>query len=237
MKTRNVAFTLIELLVVIAIIAILAAILFPVFARARSKARQTACLSNLKQIGIASMMYAQDNDETLCLQYYGTGATGGSWDTVLIPYVKNDGVLVCPEDTISRGGTNRTRSYSWSRGPFFASGIYSGIPLADIPAPANVIHIGERHLNVNVAYTVNASVFNLPTEQGPSSDGAVTNGKPVHGLGWNYEFADGHAKWYRPEATISTPGITYPRTPIGTTSQCTGTMAIPCGLWTRDPDD
>ena len=64
------AFTLIELLVVIAIIAILAAILFPVFAQAREKARATTCSRNLKQIGTASMMYAQDYDERLCLQYY-----------------------------------------------------------------------------------------------------------------------------------------------------------------------
>ena len=69
------AFTLIELLVVIAIIAILAAILFPVFAQARAKARQAACLSNMKQIGNALMMYTQDYDETLPIQYSVTGGT------------------------------------------------------------------------------------------------------------------------------------------------------------------
>ena len=65
MQKRRTAFTLIELLVVIAIIAILAAILFPVFAQAREKARQTTCVSNLRQIGVAVMMYTQDYDETL----------------------------------------------------------------------------------------------------------------------------------------------------------------------------
>ncbi len=70
---RRKGFTLIELLVVIAIIAILAAILFPVFARAREKARQTSCLSNLKQLSLGVLMYAQDYDERLPMLYFNTG--------------------------------------------------------------------------------------------------------------------------------------------------------------------
>jgi prepilin-type N-terminal cleavage/methylation domain-containing protein/prepilin-type processing-associated H-X9-DG protein len=92
------AFTLIELLVVIAIIAILAAILFPVFAQAREKARQTACLSNTKQIGTAMMLYAQDNDEALPLSVYWPGyATEKRWWLGQIQdYLKSDPVFVCP---------------------------------------------------------------------------------------------------------------------------------------------
>jgi prepilin-type N-terminal cleavage/methylation domain-containing protein len=93
MKTTR-GFTLIELLVVIAIIAILAAILFPVFAKAREKARQTACLSNGRQIGTAYMMYAQDYDEMLLPACVGTG--GPRWFNLVQPYMKSDRVLVCP---------------------------------------------------------------------------------------------------------------------------------------------
>jgi len=114
--TRRCGFTLIELLVVIAIIAILAAILFPVFAQAREKARQTACLSNAKQIGTAVMMYVQDYDETffvhnLDVGVYDTPLPDGrkyrgnfEWPLLLYPYIKNGGVFVCPSDSDSKAG-------------------------------------------------------------------------------------------------------------------------------------
>lgn len=105
--SRCEAFTLIELLVVIAIIAILAAILFPVFAQAREKARAVACLSNTKQIGLALMQYTQDYDETMPLPGYLNLATGArnagppyanrrSWRLEIQPYIKNTGVFECP---------------------------------------------------------------------------------------------------------------------------------------------
>lgn len=94
-------FTLIELLVVIAIIAILAAILFPVFARARDAARKTTCTSNLKQIGTAILMYAQDYDE--CLVPVQTGACtqpdSFGWGDLIQPYARNTGLLQCPSNT------------------------------------------------------------------------------------------------------------------------------------------
>jgi prepilin-type N-terminal cleavage/methylation domain-containing protein/prepilin-type processing-associated H-X9-DG protein len=104
---RRKGFTLIELLVVIAIIAILAAILFPVFAQARDKARQTACISNCKQIGTAFMMYNQDYDEQFPFVTCGDSYTGGCanwipgslpWPLTIQPYIKNFGVYVCPSD-------------------------------------------------------------------------------------------------------------------------------------------
>ena len=117
-------FTLIELLVVIAIIAILAAILFPVFARAREKARQTSCLSNLKQLGLGLQMYAQDYDETACPTYY---FVGGSWtdeyawdfhivdnvagDGLLAPYTKSGQINRCPSFNVSSDATS-SREYT-----------------------------------------------------------------------------------------------------------------------------
>lgn len=111
MKPRLKAFTLIELLVVIAIIAILAAILFPVFARARENARRSSCQSNLKQIGLGFAQYTQDYDERLpshrnfgspynvtCTGNVSGGLMFGTWPTYIDPYVKNWQVFSCPSD-------------------------------------------------------------------------------------------------------------------------------------------
>jgi len=141
MRRRKNAFTLIELLVVIAIIAILAAILFPVFAQARDKARQASCTSNVKQIGLAMTMYVQDYDETipsvcswgkawnhgsaatLCPPKVNSGAPAYFPDFVA-PYIKNEGVFYCPSTgktrpisvstpTVTNMGQNGT-SYIWN---------------------------------------------------------------------------------------------------------------------------
>ena len=142
MKSTKRGFTLIELLVVIAIIAILAAILFPVFAQAREKARGISCLSNTKQIGTSLMMYVQDYDETYFNQAWPGGCPASEtgyftstptlptqhFATLLYPYIKNGQIFACP----SFSGTTYTASYAlWVCGdptkkklvPFSAYGI------------------------------------------------------------------------------------------------------------------
>src|SRR5437870_13519810 len=106
-RTSKPAFTLIELLVVIAIIAILAPLLFPVFAQARERARMTACMSNMRQIGMALMQYVQDYDETFpYMRFHGMAAPRGShtyvWRNAIRPYLKSLDILGCPSNPLSR---------------------------------------------------------------------------------------------------------------------------------------
>lgn len=160
-KSRRSAFTLIELLVVIAIIAILAAILFPVFGRARENARRSSCQSNLKQIGLGFAQYTQDYDEKLPFaQSWGYDST---WATLIGPYsVKSGlydssdpgGLFMCPSDSVARAAGQKPISYgvpfSWGNsnmtwGTYVGTpnGYYVGRSIAELPSVATTLLVVE----------------------------------------------------------------------------------------------
>ena len=169
-QNRRAGFTLIELLVVIAIIAILAAILFPVFAQAREKARQTSCLSNMKQMGLGLVQYVQDYDETFPMgQWYETknyGAKQTSWVGAIDPYVKSGtkyanggvdakrGIYSCPSNSADfqtfHYGISLDIGVDGSSCPWVSGEMEEVTTLADIDAPADKIGVMEKGNNFGV---------------------------------------------------------------------------------------
>ena len=147
MKTARNGFTLIELLVVIAIIAILAAILFPVFAKVREKARQTSCASNMKQLGLAVVQYVQDNDELFMGGVYPAAYTAAQmnssqgWAGEILPYTKSTGLYRCPDDSFAAAQYNVPVSYFINSN--LNVGNSTGIAVAALTAPASTVLLGE----------------------------------------------------------------------------------------------
>lgn len=231
-------FTLIELLVVIAIIAILAAILFPVFARARENARRASCQSNEKQLGLAIMQYTQDYDEHFpMIRYLTPSSTIGysGWAYVILPYTKSTQILQCPSDlgagskaTWPPDSTASFNDYTdyWYNASFRSGNIFSaGINQSDLISSSNTILLGEgdgaAHGRATPYSTAYFHMFYDAT--GATDTGSCTYGdyiwsltgipcgtsgittedqysKTKHLEGSNFLFADGHAKWLKPDA-------------------------------------
>ena len=226
MNIKKNGFTLIELLVVIAIIAILAAILFPVFAQAREKARSTNCLSNMKEIGTSIMMYTDDYDETYPMSYLDKTAEGGTfaeWQDLLYPYIKNYKIFYCPSSPrkYPGNGTNdQKRTYSDNFNYtsnrvimqyYFAGNKVSAVPMTAVKNPADIYLIWDgSYLSLSgtdltlcglyIAYLPGSGSFNgtaYNTTHDTAGEGKSDYMNGRHNLGVNMTFADGHAKYLK----------------------------------------
>jgi len=207
-------FTLIELLVVIAIIAILAAILFPVFARAREKARQASCLNNTKQMATAVQMYAQDYDETI-IPYYQDGNPSGMiwWFQIMDPYVKNAQVYLCPSSYLIAPNWTATRAY----GNYMDYGMNRRcstrgtnptptiVKLADVRYPAETFIIAEGDCTRDTNdYSGSNACDLMPTVGGQNASTFIPQ---RHNGGANMTFLDGHAKWWKIQLDPNSPYV------------------------------
>ena len=192
---RRPGFTLIELLVVIAIIAILAAILFPVFARAREKAKQTGCLSNMKQIALAADMYKTDYDSCYPMSIYLAGAQIMTYYHELMPYMKNAQLLQCPAEAERIRMSELQALLPVPLAPGLTAVGYNGNFAIFEDGPGNVL-TGRNDA------VVSETRLQLPAETIVMSDGEIELtpnlfNSPVvaaHNQMFNAAFADGHAK-------------------------------------------
>ena len=218
-KVRE-GFTLIELLVVIAIIAILAAILFPVFAQARERARAISCMSNCKQMGLATMMYVQDYDETFMWQPWPGSTPSTPWMDpylnipqptlgfydILQPYIKNQGLFSCPSNTDPYYSGDYPLNYKVNYGDNELLFTYKPITEATLQTPADTAMYGDADLvwATFIGYEVQDPDGQFRRYWLRSDQKTWIYGTPRHFNGINAVFCDGHAKASGP-ATLVVP--------------------------------
>ena len=232
--SRGRGFTLIELLVVIAIIAILAAILFPVFAQARDKARSVSCLSNMKQLGLALTMYFQDYDEKVLPRYAAcpsTGPTGKDqllWTGLLQPYIKNKGIFVCMS-AINTNYADQWKQWDTTVDPLNTrgrvsvgynqtiSGWYYGTPdgcgemilptLPQVQVPAKNVMFADS-VSGELGGGFRGYLFGNTGLNVPYTATPAGSMGARHQEGTNLAFFDGHAKWYKGKSLLWNPNAT-----------------------------
>ena len=255
-KCQRHGFTLIELLVVIAIIAILAAILFPVFARAREKARQTTCLSNEKQLGLVFMQYTTDYDETMPASLQKPG-----WAAETFPYVKSADTYACPDDTSTTADPSRSRcSYAFNQNFILNFGTPKPIILSYMNAPASTVILveicngGLRWSTPTLLasdYSPIGDGYNHPNYSDSTPLGWYRTGlmgnratfynatagsdfTPRHSEGSNFVAADGHAKWL-PGSRVSSGQTCYSYS--GAADAAQGQLNVNCAAGTNSMKD
>ncbi len=212
---KRVGFTLIELLVVIAIISLLAAILFPVFARARENARRASCMSNMKQIGLGITMYTQDYDENFPrLSFPVTTGVNYYWFQALHPYLKNKQIWVCPSE--SRAGMGYLIRQSDTPHADLSDGVWndrdsihytpnillinvSASAITRVQSPANMFLTWDGDWFYG-AYGYSQTTAGWTRDRPGKQAGGATPDDPKwprHLEGDNYTFVDGHVKWLK----------------------------------------
>ena len=182
-RIKSGAFTLIELLVVIAIIAILAAILFPVFAQAKLAAKATTAVSNAKQMGLGFELYKNDTDDTFPLAAYGTATGFYLWHDFLDPYIKNKDVWHCPGSTVKIADTNGTITTHWGYNVRYLTTIsldfsnannHRAVNASEIGYPTETILLTSAHSSIAKSWCGDDGKFLLP----PSGMDANCWGRP-----------------------------------------------------------